>query len=417
MHHSLKKEIEKIFKSESGRVLASLIRILGDLDLAEEALQDAFSVALEKWPAEGLPRTPYAWLVSVGKFKAIDTIRRSVRGKELITENFLFETIEHTLGFDEDQYVEKYLIEDDQLRLIFYCCHPMLPLDSRTTLALREICGLSTKEISRAYLTSYENTKRRISRAKTLIKEQNIPYEIPTKKELGQRLDSVMQVIYLIYNEGYSATTGENHFRRELSTQAIYLGRKLVELLPSSESFGLLALFLIQESRKYARVSAEGTILSLDEQDRSLWDQKLIAEGLQLIHQAVMSGRLGNYSLQAAIASVYAVSDSVENTQWELIIGYYDMLLSVNNSPVIELNRAIAVGMHEGPKAAIKLIKRLEKNPKLSSYHILYSTLAEFSKRQGLNDEAVEAYQKAIEFASEELEINYLKQQLKKNLK
>ncbi len=413
MQNPIKKEIEKIFKSETGRVLASLIRILGDLDLAEEALQDAFSVALEKWPVEGLPKNPYAWLVSVGKFKATDAIRRSERGKELVAENYPFEKIEDSQSSVEEQYVEKHLVEDDQLRLIFYCCHPLLPMDSRIALSLREICGLSTKEISRAYLTSYENTKRRISRAKTLIKEQSIPYEIPTKEELLQRLDPVMQVIYLIYNEGYSATTGEDRIRRELSTQAIYLCRRLVELLPSSEGFGLLALCLIQESRKYARVTKEGDIIPLDDQDRSLWDQKLIAEGLQLIHQAVMSGRLGNYSLQAAIASVHAVSDCVQNTQWELIIGYYDMLLSINNSPVIELNRAIAVGMHEGPKAAIKLIKPLQKNPKLSSYHILYSTLAEFSKRLGLNDEAVEAYQKAIERASEESEINYLKQQIK----
>ncbi|MEH6629701.1 MAG: RNA polymerase sigma factor [Halopseudomonas aestusnigri] len=413
MQNPIKKEIEKIFKFESGRVLASLVRILGDLDLAEEALQDAFSVALERWPAEGLPKTPYAWLVSVGKFKATDTIRRSIRGRELVDENLLFQIAGNTQSSVEDQYIEKHLIEDDQLRLIFYCCHPLLPLDSRIALSLREICGLSTREISRAYLTSYENTKRRISRAKALIKEENIPYEIPTKGELVQRLDAVMQVIYLIYNEGYSATTGEDHTRRELSTQAIYLCRKLLELLPSSEIFGLLALCLIQESRKYARVTKEGDIIPLDEQDRSLWDQKLIAEGLQLIHQAVMSGRLGNYSLQAAIASVHAVSESVQNTQWELIIGYYDMLLSINNSPVIELNRAIAVGMQEGPKAAIMLIKSLQKNPKLSSYHILYSTLAEFSKRLGLNDEAVDAYQKAIELASEKSEINYLKQQLK----
>ncbi len=416
MNNPIAKEIEKIFKSESGRVLASLIRILGDLDLAEEALQEAFSVALKTWSVEGLPQNPYAWLVSVGKFKATDAIRRSARGRELIAEQWSLEVGNNNGGDVEHLYVEKHIIEDDQLRLIFYCCHPLLPSDSRIALSLREICGLSTKEIARAYLSSFENIKKRISRAKALIKK-NIPYEIPAKAELTPRLDAVMQVIYLIYNEGYSASTGEDFIRKELTAQAIYLCRKLIELIPSSEGFGLLALFLIQESRKDARITKEGNIISLEEQDRTLWDQKLIGEGLQLIHEAVMSGRLGNYSLQAAIASVHAVSDSVDNTQWDLIIGYYDMLLSINSSPVIELNRAIAVGMHEGPEAASAILKRLQKNQKLSSYHILYSALAEFSKRLGLKSEAIEAYQRAIELAPQMSEKEYLNQQLKNFLK
>ena len=417
MQNPIRIEIEKIYKSESGRVLASLIRILGDLDLAEEALQEAFYVALEKWPEEGLPKNSYSWLVSAGKFKAIDAIRRSGRGKELITEKLSLEQDDTDQGYTEQQHVENHLIEDDQLRLIFYCCHPLLPLDSRIALSLREVCRMSTEEIARAYLSSYETIKKRISRAKALIKEKNIPYELPSRDELTRRLDAVLHVMYLIYNEGYSASSGEDHIRKELTAEAIVLSRKLVELIPTPEGLGLLALFLLQESRRDSRVTEKGDLIALEHQDRSLWNQTFIREGVQLIHKAVMSGRLGIYSLQAAIASVHAVADSVQNTQWDLIIGYYDMLLSINPSPVIELNRAIAVGMHEGPKAALAIIERLKENEKLASYHIIYSAQAEFSKKLGLKDEAINAYQRAIELARQEPEKRYLKQQLSKILK
>ncbi len=412
----IKTEIGKIYKSESGRVLASLIRILGDLDLAEEALQDAFYKALEKWPKEGIPKNPYSWLVSAGKFKAIDSIRRLGRGKELFPEKLSLEKEDLDGDFIDPQDWENILIEDDQLRLIFYCCHPLIPLDSRIALSLKEVCGMSTDEIAQAYLVSFETIKKRISRAKALIKEKKIPYEIPSKAEVTRRTDAVLHVIYLIYNEGYSASSGEVHIRRELTEEAIFLSRKLVELSSSPESLGLLALLLLQESRRESRVTKNGDLIPLENQDRSLWDKKLIREGVQLIQHAVMSGRLGPYTLQAAIASVHTLADSVQNTQWNLIIGYYDMLLTINTSPVVELNRAIAVGMHEGPEAGLAIIQRLLKNKELDSYHIIYSAQAELLKRLGRKKEAIKAYKQALELVHQEPEERYLKKQLSKIL-
>lgn len=408
----IKLKIGKIYKTESGRVLAGLIRIFGDLDVAEEALQEAFSIAMEKWPKEEIPKNPYSWLISTGKFKAIDSMRRLGRGKELFAENLSLEQEKFDGSFVDQLDGEKNLIEDDQLRLIFFCCHPLLPLDSRIALSLREVCTMSTVEIARAYLLPFETIKKRISRAKALIKEKNIPYEIPSKAELSKRMDAVLRVIYLIFNEGYSASSGEDHIRKELTEEAIFLSRKLVELNPSPESLGLLALLLLQESRRESRVTKNGDLISLENQDRSLWDQKLIGEGVQLIQYAVMSGRLGPYTLQAAIASVHAVADSVQNTQWELIIGYYDMLLSIHPSPVVELNRAIAVGVHKGPKAGLVIIERLLENEKLNAYHIIYAAQADFSKKLGLIDEAIKAYQRALELVGQEPEERYLKKQL-----
>ena len=408
----LQLEIGIIYKTESGRVLAGLVRILGDLDLAEEALQEAFSVAMEKWPIEGIPNNPYSWLISVGKHKAIDSIRRLARGEELLSEKFLLEKEDFNQAFIEQLNWEKYFVEDDQLRLIFFCCHPLLPLDSRIALSLREVCGMSIEEIAKAYLVPIETQKKRISRAKALIKEKKIPYEIPSKAHLNERMDAVLHVIYLIFNEGYSASAGEDHIRKELTEEAIFLCRKLVELISTPESLGLLALLLLQESRRESRVTKDGDLIPLEDQDRSLWDQNLIREGVQLIQQVAMSGRLGPYTLQAAIASVHALADSVENTQWDLIIGYYDMLLTINPSPVVELNRAIAVGMHEGPKAGLAIIERLLNNEKLNSYHIIYAAQADFLKKLGLIDEAIKAYQLAIELVRQEPEERYLKKQL-----
>lgn len=405
-------EIEKIYKAESGRVLASLIRILGDLDLAEEALQDAFSVAMEKWPIEGIPKNPYSWLISTGKFKAIDAIRRIGRGKELVSERWVFEEEDSNWGSVEQSDWEKHLVEDDQLRLIFFCCHPLLPLDSRIALSLREVCGMSTLEIARAYLLPFETIKKRISRAKALIKEKKIPYEIPSKAELSERTNAVLRVIYLVFNEGYTASSGEDHIRKDLTEEAIFLGRKLAELVSTPEALGLLALLLLQESRRESRVTKTGDLIPLEDQDRSLWDQNLIWEGVQLIQTVVMSGRLSPYTLQAAIASVHALADSVQNTQWELIVSYYDMLLSINPSPVVELNRAIAIGMHEGPKVGLAIIERLLKNDQLKSYHFLYAAQADLSKKLGLIDEAIKAYQRAIELVRQEPEERYLKKQL-----
>ena len=405
-------EIGKIYKAESGRVLASLVRILGDLDLAEEALQDAFSVAMEKWPIEGVPRNPYSWLISTGKFKSIDALRRLGRGKALIAEKLYLEELDSYESASEPVTWDKHLIEDDQLRLIFFCCHPVLPLDARIALSLREVCGMSTLAIARAYLLPLETMKKRISRAKARIKEKKIPYEIPAHKELGERIKAVLHVIYLVFNEGYSASSGEEHLRRELTEEAIFLCRQLVELVSTPESLGLLALLLLQESRREARVTKAGDLIPLEEQDRSLWEQKLVQEGVQLIQTAVMSGRLGPYTLQAAIASVHALADSVRSTQWALIVDYYDMLFSISPSPIVELNRAIAIGMHEGPKAGLAIIEHLMENGKLTSYHVIYAVQADFYKRMGLTDKAIKAYQQAIERVCQEPEARYLKKQL-----
>ena len=335
------------------------------------------------------------------------------RGRELLLENFYINNDVYT----EPEILEKDVVEDDQLRLIFFCCHPVIPLDSRIALSLRDVCGMKTEEIARAYLVSFETIKKRISRVKALFREKKIPYEIPSKSEITSRMDAVLHVIYLIFNEGYSASSGEDHIRKELTDEAIFLCRKLVDLIATPESLGLLALLLLQESRRQSRVTKNGDLIPLENQDRSLWDQNLIQEGMQLIHQAIMSARLGPYTLQAAIASVHAVADSVENTQWDLIIGYYDMLLSITPSPVVELNRAIAVGMHEGPQTGLAIINNLLKQGKLASYHLIYSAQADFSKRLGRKDEAIKAYQKAIELTRQEPERRYLKNQLSEILK
>jgi len=411
MKNTFNLEIKKIYKTESPRVLAGLIRILGDLDLAEDALQEAFSIAMEKWPLEGLPKNPYSWLISTGKFKAIDSIRRLKRGADLHADKFIEQESIDEINLDQHLIEDSY-VEDDQLRLIFYCCHPDLPLDSRIALSLKEVCTMSTKEISRAYLVPLETIKKRITRAKSLIKNNHIPYEIPSKDALKGRMAAVLHVIYLIFNEGYSASSGAEHIRKELTDEAIYLCRKLVELNPTSESLGLLALLLLQDSRQNSRLAANGDIIPLEEQDRSLWDKNKINEGVELIHQSVMSGKLGSYTIQAAIASVHALADSIQSTQWDLIVGYYDLLLTVNPSPIIELNRAIAIGMYNGPKAALDIIEELLKNKQLNSYHLIYAIKADFSKRLGLMGEAIAAYQQAINLVSQDREKEYLKKQL-----
>jgi RNA polymerase sigma-70 factor (ECF subfamily) len=384
------------------------VRILGDVDLAEEALQEAFTVALEQWPKEEIPKNPYSWLVSVGKFKAIDAIRRVKRGRELLAEN-----VPRQIEIFPDPPVwENAVVEDDHLRLIFFCCHPALPLDSRIALSLRDVCGMKTEEIARAYLVSSETIKKRISRAKAVLREKNIPYDIPSRSEISTRVDAVLHVIYLIFNEGYSASSGEHRIRKDLTDEAIFLCRNVVDLLATPESLGLLALLLLQESRRPSRVTQHGDLIPLEHQDRSLWDQDLIQEGMQLLHQAFMSGRLGPYTLQAAIASVHAVADSVENTRWGLILHYYDMLLSIAPSPVVELHRAIAVGMQKGPQAGLALIHHLIKEGTLDAYHLLYSAQADFSKRLGRKEEAIQAYTRAIELTRQEPERRYLQQQL-----
>ena len=407
MSPPLRADIERIYRAESGRVLASLVRLLGDLDRAEEALQEAFAAALEKWPEQGMPDNPCAWLISTGRFKAIDAIRRTGRGREILDR----------LNAEQGPAVAEqppppHLIDDDQLRLIFFCCHPDLPLEGRIALSLREVCGMSTDGIARAYLAPADTIKKRVTRAKALIRDRQLPWEIPSRDALGSRLNAVLHVIYLIYNEGYAASSGGEHVRTDLTREALFLSRRLVELMPSTEGVGLLALILLQESRRAARLNSSGEIIDLEQQDRSLWDQALIREGLDLLHQAVLSGRLGPYSLQAAIASVHAAAPSVAATRWDLIVGYYDMLLALSPAPVIRLNRAIAVGMDQGPAAGLSLIDGLLAEGHLHGYHILHSARAGLLTRRGQRDEARQAWEQALRLAPGDGEKIYIKQQL-----
>jgi RNA polymerase sigma-70 factor (ECF subfamily) len=406
----IEEQITEIYRAESRRVLATLIRLLGDFDLAEEALQEAFTAALEKWPAHGIPQNPRAWLVSTGRFKTIDTARRAGRGRELATEAAR-DVVEGFTNPVEDG-VSGEAVQDDQLRLIFTCCHPALPLDARIALSLREVCGLTTDEIARSYLVSTETMKRRLSRAKATIRDKQIPYEIPSSDELGVRLDAVLHVVYLIYNEGYAATSGHEHVRRDLAKEAVFLGRFLIDLIPQPDAIGLLALLLLHESRSATRVDEQGDPVPLEVQDRSLWNRSLIDEGLELLQRAVLSGRLGSYTIQAAIVSVHAVSESVATTNWALIIGYYDMLLTMQNSPVVELQRAIAIGMREGPEAGLILIDQLIEGEQLAQYHQIYAARADLARRAGAFDQAAASYEQALALVREGPERRYLLRQL-----
>ena len=374
------RRIDEIYRSESRRVLATLIRLLGDFDQAEEALQEAFGAALETWPRDGIPGNPRAWLVSTGRFKAIDAARRLGRGRELSVE--AARDASPTFVSPQEWEGEE-AVQDDQLRLIFTCCHPVLPLDARIALSLREVCGLSTAEIARSYLVSDETMKKRISRAKATIREQQIPYEIPPRTELAARLDAVLHVVYLVYNEGYAATSGDEHVRRELASEAVFLSRSVVGLIPEPEAVGLLALLLLHESRSATRTDAQGDPIPLEHQDRSLWNRELIAEGLELLRRTMVSGRLGSYALQAAIVSVHATAESLAATNWTLIVSYYEMLLRLQNSAVVELQRAIAVGMRDGPEAGLVLIDELIENSRLADYHQVHAARADLARRSG----------------------------------
>jgi RNA polymerase sigma-70 factor (ECF subfamily) len=405
---SVADRIAEIYTAESRRVLATLIRLLGDFDRAEEALQEAFSAALTEWPRSGIPRNPRAWLVSTGKFKGIDAIRRQGRGSELILQ----QALEDDRAFVAPDEWDGNVVEDDQLRLVFTCCHPALSIDTRIALSLRAICGLTTDEIARAFLVSAGTMKRRISRAKATIREQQIPYEVPPQSELAGRLDAVLHVTYLVYNEGYSATSGSEHQRRSLAQQAALLGRLIADLLPEPEATGLLALLLLHESRSEARTDVRGNLIPLEEQDRTLWDRELIAEANELVRRSFMSGRLGSYVLQAAIASVHAAADSVESTNWEVIVGYYDMLSKLQDSPVVTLNRAIAVGMRDGPAAGLAIVDELLETKAVANYHPAHAARADLALRAGFPAEARESYQLALELVRQEPERRYLEERL-----
>src|SRR5882762_4125380 len=358
--------VDAVYRSESRRVLATLIRLLGGFDLAEEALHEAFAAAVERWPREGMPANPRAWLVSTGRFKAIDAMRRLARfdaSQAELAGRLEAETIRTVPAEAED-------IEDDRLRLIFTCCHPALPPDGQVALTLREVCGLTTEEIARAFLTTPPTLAQRIVRAKAKIKDARIPYEVPSESELPERLDAVLRVVYLVFNEGYSASSGQSVTRLDLSGEAIRLGRLLVELLPEPEAIGLLALMLLQESRRAARTSPEGELVLLSDQDRSLWNRDQIAEGSALVQRALASRRVGPYALQAAIAAVHADAPSADATDWNEIVGLYDVLSRADPSPVIELNRAVAVAMRDGPAAGLALIDAILERGDLVDYRL-----------------------------------------------
>ncbi|MDL2183960.1 RNA polymerase sigma factor [Pseudomonas sp. ChxA] len=396
-------QVEAIYRSESRRVLATLIRLLGDFDLAEEALHEAFFIALQSWPQDGVPANPRAWLVSTGRFKAIDRLRRQARFTPLLQEQA--DALEAADWSEED-------VEDDRLRLIFTCCHPALAPDAQAALTLREICDLTTEEIARAFLATPTTIAQRIVRAKGKIREAKIPYQVPTLDALPERLDSVLRVVYLVFNEGYSASMGADLTREDLTREAIRLGRLLLELLPEPEVMGLLALMLLHESRRATRTSADGELVLLHEQNRAVWDASLIAEGCALVEQALNTRRFGPYCLQAAIAAVHAEAPQAEDTDWLQIVGLYDVLLREVPSPVIELNRAVAVAMGQGPLAGLQLVEGLLQRGELLDYHLAHSARGEFCRQLGRVEEAREAYEKALSLTQQTPEKRFLERRL-----
>ena len=402
----VREKLEAIYRGEAGRILATLIRLLDDFDLAEDAVHDAFAAALERWPREGVPANPRAWLVSTGRFKAIDVLRRRGRfdaSQEKIAEQL--ERIDAAVGADGS-------VEDDALRLIFTCCHPALTPESRVALTLREVCGLTTEEIARAFLVSAPTVAQRVVRAKAKIREARIPYEVPAGEELSERLDTVLQVIYLVFNEGYFASSGALLTRPDLSGEAIRLGRLVLELLPEPEVMGLLALMLLQESRRAARTSATGELILLENQDRSLWNREQIAEGVALVERALLSRRFGAYTLQAAIAAVHSEASDAASTDWAQIVALYGALARAAPSPVVELNRAVAVAMRDGPEAGLVLIDALFARGELKDYHLAHSAQADLCRRLGRKEEAVRSYERALALTQSEPERRFLEKRI-----
>ena len=400
--------VESAFRAESRRVLATLIRLLGDFDLAEEAMQEAFAVAAERWPTEGVPANPRAWLVSTGRFKAMDTLRRRARfdaSLAAIAER-LGDGVTPPPEVDDDS------VEDDRLRLIFTCCHPALPPDGQVALTLREVCGLTTEEIARAFLSPAPTVAQRIVRAKAKIKAARIPYQVPSRADLPERLASVLQVIYLVFNEGYAASSGESLTRGGLSAEAIRLGRLLVELLPEPEAIGLLALMLLHEARRDARTTADGEIVLLEDQDRARWNREMIAEGMALVDRAIGSRGFGPYTLQAAIAAVHAGAATAADTDWIEIVGLYDVLVRAEPSPVVQLNRAAAVAMRDGPGAGLALIEDLLGRGELADYAPAHSARAELCRRLGRSVDAIRSYEGALELTRQEPQRRFLEWRL-----
>ena len=401
--------IERVYRSDSRRVLATLIRLLGDFDLAEEALHEAFAAAVEQWSRDGLPINPRAWLVSAGRFKAIDGLRRRARFDASLAE--LAGRLAASAPDGPSPDTEE--LEDDRLRLIFTCCHPALPADAQVALTLREVCGLTTEAIARAFLIAPPTVAQRIVRAKSKIRDARIPYEVPARAELPDRLDTVLRVVYLVFNEGYSASSGPSLTRPDLSGEAIRLGRLLVEWLPEPEAVGLLALMLLHESRQAARTSATGELVLLDEQDRSRWNREQIAEGLALVARALASRRAGPYALQAAIAAVHAEASSVAATDWGEIVGLYDVLARADPSPVVELNRAAAVAMRDGPAAGLALVDAILARGELEDYHLAHSARADLCRRLGRTAEARASYERALGLTRQEPQRRFLERRLR----
>ena len=399
--------INAIYRLESRRVLATLIRLLGDFDAAEEALSDAFRAALEQWPREGIPGNPRSWLISTGRFKAIDAMRRRARFDALDDVGSKAER-----SVEPDAWTEAESIEDDRLRLVFTCCHPALAADAQVALTLREVCGLKTEEIASAFLVPAATLAQRIVRAKTKIRDARIPYQVPTAAELPERLDAVLRVIYLVFNEGYSASAGDTLTRHDVSAEAIRLGRLVVELLPEPEVMGLLALMLLHESRRAARTTESGELVLLPDQDRTRWNRELIAEGTSLVERALSSGRAGPYAIQAAISAVHAEARSMDETDWGEIVGLYDVLRQNDPSPVIELNRAVAVAMRDGPAAGLALVDAILARGDLADYRHAHAARADLCRRLGRTDEARASYERALKLTRQEPERRFLGRRL-----
>ena len=409
MSDSIQETVNAVYVADSRRVLATLIRLLGDFDVAEEAMHDAFRAALEQWPRDGVPSNPRAWLVSAGRFKAIDGLRRRARFESLDTPGVSADVAVHDTG----AWADDESVEDDRLRLIFTCCHPALSPDAQVALTLREVCGLTTEEIAQAFLTPPATLAQRIVRAKAKIRDARIPYQVPAPADLPDRLDAVLRVIYLVFNEGYSASFGASLTRHDLSAEAIRLGRLLLDLLPEPEVRGLLGLMLLHESRRRARTSPDGEVILLDDQDRSLWNREQIAEGLRLVEQALGSRRFGPYTIQGAIAAVHAEAPEAGATDWRQIVGLYDVLLRADPSPVIELNRAVAVAMRDGPAAGLTAVDAIFARGELQEYRQAHAARAELCRRLGRVDDARRSYERAVALSRQDPERRLLERRLR----
>ena len=413
----LSSQIETLYRSESGRVLATLVRLLGDLDLAEEAMHEAFAAALDTWPQTGVPQNPRPWLISTARFKAIDAMRRRARFDRAQRDIVAHLESRVVASHQAEDQIQNDEIEDDRLRLVFTCCHPALPPEGQVALTLREVCGLTTEEIARAFLVTPAALAQRIVRAKSKIRDESIPYEVPSPRELPERLEAVLQVIYLVFNEGYSAATGAEVTRAELTREAIRLGRLLAELLshtePDPEIMGLLALMLLQESRRAARTSPTGELILLENQDRALWNREQIAEGLALVEKALRSRRFGAYTLQAAIAAVHAEAESSAATDWRQIVALYNQLVRIQPSPVVHLNRAVAIAMRDGPEAGLAQIDAVLAQGELSNYYLAHSARAEMYRRLGRIAEARTSYERALALTRQQPERQFLQDRIR----